>query len=160
MGKIDPLARKRIDDATLRQLVGYNLKRLFNLVKSDLAQTLQPFGLRMLTYTALVLIRDNPGLKQSDLARAMDVERSNMVAILDELENLGLIRRDRVPQDRRSYALLVTETGAATCGQAVEAVLAHETMLFAAPFSDKLDALLNSLENLRNATTDGGKLDR
>ena len=40
----------------------------------------------MLTYTALVLIVDNPGLNQSRLAQVMDIERPNLVNVIDELE--------------------------------------------------------------------------
>ena len=94
-----------ISDKTLRTFVGYHLKRSFNVIQSDLIETLRPFDLRMLTYTALVLIVDNPGLNQSRLARVMDIERPNLVIVIDELEERELITRDRVPGDRRSYAL-------------------------------------------------------
>ena len=52
----------RVKDETLRNLVGYQMKRAFNVIQADLVKTLKPFDLRMLTYTALVLIVDNPGL--------------------------------------------------------------------------------------------------
>ena len=77
-------------DATLRNFVGYRMKRAFNVVQADLTKTLKPFDLRMLTYTALVLIVDNPGLRQSQLADAMDIERPNLVVLIDELERRDL----------------------------------------------------------------------
>ena len=43
-----------VSDATLRKFVGYHMKRAFNVVQADLTETLKPFELRMLTYTALV----------------------------------------------------------------------------------------------------------
>jgi len=89
-----------IDDATLRRLIGYDMKRAFNVVQSDLARTLKPFDLRMLTYTALVLIVDNPGLNQSRLAGAMDIERPNLVALVNALEQRGFIHRGSMPGDR------------------------------------------------------------
>lgn len=89
-----------VSDTTLRSFVGYRMKRAFNVVQDDLTATLRPFDLRMLTYTALVLIVDNPGLRQSQLADAMDIERPNLVVIIDELERRELIVRDRVPTDR------------------------------------------------------------
>ena len=45
-----------VNDATLRQFIGYHLKRASNAVLGDLADVLKPFELRMITYTALVLI--------------------------------------------------------------------------------------------------------
>ena len=45
-----------VSDATLREFLGYHMKRAFNVVQADLARVLKPFELRMLTYSALVLI--------------------------------------------------------------------------------------------------------
>ena len=71
-----------ISDKTLRTFVGYHLKRSFNVIQSDLIETLRPFDLRMLTYTALVLIVDNPGLNQSRLARVMEEITGRFPALL------------------------------------------------------------------------------
>jgi len=101
-----------VSDDTLRRFLGYHMKRAFNVVQADLVATLKPFELRMLTYTALVLICDNPGLSQAQLAAAMDVERPNIVVIVDELERRELINRTRVPTDRRAYALVPRFKGA------------------------------------------------
>ena len=122
-------AISHVSDATLRNFLGYHMKRAFNVVQSDLTQALKPFDLRMLTYTALVLIVDNPGLRQSQLAEAMDIERPNLVVIVDELERRELIVRDRVPTDRRAYALKATLAGRQLYEKAVTAVTAHEARL-------------------------------
>lgn len=118
------------NDHTLQRFLGYHLKRGFNVVQADLTRTLRPFDLRMLTYTALVLIADNPGLSQSQLAEVMDIERPNLVVIVDELEQRDLISRTRVPTDRRAYALQVTLKGRQLFERAVAAVSRHEDLLF------------------------------
>ena len=124
-------ARKpQANDETLQRFLGYHLKRGFNVVQADLTKTLKPFDLRMLTYSALVLIADNPGLSQSQLADAMDIERPNLVVIVDELEQRELISRERVPTDRRTYALRVTLKGQQLFERTVEAVSRHEEVLF------------------------------
>lgn len=118
-----------VSDATLREFLGYHIKRTMNVVQADLARTLRPFRLRMVTYSALVLIVDNPGLRQSQLAAAMDIERPNLVVIIDELEGRGLILREKVPTDRRAYALVPTLSGRQLCTRAVAAVKGHEERL-------------------------------
>ena len=123
--------RFRCNDETLQRFVGYHLKRAFNVVQADLTHTLKPFELRKLTYSALVLIVDNPGLSQSQLADAMDIERPNLVVIVDELEQRELILRERVPTDRRAYALRATLKGQRLYKRTVAAVAAHEEALFA-----------------------------
>jgi DNA-binding MarR family transcriptional regulator len=140
-----------VSDATLRQFIGYHMKRAFNVVQSDLAHTLKPFDLRMLTYTALVLIVDNPGLRQSQLADAMDVERPTLVVILDELERRELITRDRVATDRRAYALQVTLSGRHLYDRAVAAVTAHEEQLLQGLDAKSRDSLVAALKIIENS---------
>ncbi len=139
----------QISDETLQRFLGYHMKRAFNVVQADLVIALKPFGLRMLTYTALVLICDNPGLSQTQLAQAMDVERPNLVVIIDELERLNLIVRDRVPTDRRLYALNPTPTGIRTRDQAVAADEAHEARLFGQIDDATREALVAALSSVR-----------
>lgn len=119
-----------VDDATLKQFVGYHLKRASNLILADLANTLAPYELRMLTYTALVLIVDNPGIRQYQLADAMDIERPNLVIIIDELEQRELILRERVPTDRRAYAMHPTLAGKQLYKKATKAVNTHDKKMF------------------------------
>ena len=124
--KQQSIGGSRICDETLRQFVGYNLKRTFNTLHSDLVLTLRPFELRMITYTALVLIRDNPGLRQSQLADALAIERPNLVVIVDELEKRKLVSRKPVLTDRRANALQVTQAGDQLCEAATSALQLHE----------------------------------
>lgn len=113
---------------TLQGLTGYHLRQASRSVQADLARTLRPLGLRMITFSALSVIAENPGLSQSRLAGALEVERPNLVAIIDQLAEAGWI--NRVPaQDRRAYALHLTEAGQAHLDLAVTAVEAHEKRL-------------------------------
>ncbi|HVX47358.1 MAG TPA: MarR family transcriptional regulator, partial [Mycobacteriales bacterium] len=50
-------------------------------------------------------------LSQQDLARCLLVNRTIMVGLVDGLEERDLVRRERNPADRRSYALAPTELG-------------------------------------------------
>ncbi len=153
-----PLANQgviRVDDTTLRQLVGYHMKRAFNVIQTDLLRTLKPFELRMLTYTALVLISDNPGIRQSQLATAMDIERPNLVVIIDELERRDLIMRERVPTDRRAYALKPTLAGTQLCKQAVAAVTAHATRLLAILDTDARDVVVAAMKTIEKGPAGG-----
>lgn len=120
----------KVSDENLRALVGYNIKRAFNAVQADLLDTLRPFDLRMITYSALVLIVDNPGLRQSHLSAALAVERPNLVVIIDELERRELITRERLQSDRRAYGLQATLAGRKLYENVVRAVMAHEVKIF------------------------------
>lgn len=122
-------------DATLSSFMGYDMKRAFNVIQNDLNVTLQPFGLRMVTFSVLVVIRDNPGLKQTQLAEILSIERPNMVLVLDDLEQMGAVVRGRSPDDRRAHELTVTLKGRRLCDRAIDAVRRHDARL-AAGISD------------------------
>ena len=147
-------ASREVSDGTLRSFAGYSMKRAFNVIQADLAETLAPFGLRMMSFTALILVVDNPGLRQTQLADALAMERSNLVTIVDQLEERGWIARKPVPSDRRSHALQATAEGVAVCRKAVAAAKAHEARLLAgldAAETEKLKAALMTVEKGKSA---------
>lgn len=132
-------------DSPLDGLTGYLMKRAFSAVQDDLTRVLEPFGLRMLSFSALAVVADHPGISQSHLARALSVERSNMVLLLDGLEQAGLITRNAVPGNRRAHALRATAEGAELAVRALSAVRAHEARLFAPLSPAELASLHRSL---------------
>lgn len=148
--KIASVPPSNIHDETLSKFLGYQLKRSFNVIQTDLTKTLKPFDLRMLTFSALVFIVDNSGLSQSQLADAMDIERPNLVIIIDELEQRELIVRDRVQTDRRMYALRATLAGQRLCKKAVAADVAHEAKLLDGLDKDTRESIMVALRTLRN----------
>lgn len=144
-----------VSDETLRGFLGYHMKRAFNVIQADLTRTLKPFELRMLTYTALTLIVDNPGLRQSQLADAMDVERPNLVIIIDELERRELIVRDRVPTDRRAYALHVTLAGRRLYEKAYAAMKDHERRMLESLDAETCKTVVAALELIQKRHVKG-----
>ncbi len=138
-----------VADRSLREFTGYGMKRAFNAIQADVNRTLKPFGLRMVTFSALSVIGETPGLRQSDLAAALSIERPNLVVLVDELEQAGLITRDRVETDRRAYALAPTLKGRRLLARATKAVRAHDARMTAA-LSDgdkaRLSVMLAAIE--------------
>jgi len=124
------------------------MKRAFNAVQTDIARSLKPFGLRMISYSALALVVDNSGLRQSHISTALSVERPNLVVILDDLEKTGLINRVRQTSDRRAYALIATPAGIGICAQATRALQDHEQRIFGALKGRNKDRLINIFQDI------------
>jgi DNA-binding MarR family transcriptional regulator len=140
-----------VDDAALQGLVGYHMRRVTNLVQADLARVLKDLDLRIITMSVLVVIVDHPGLRQSQLADALSIERPNLVSILDELESRGLVLRTRVPTDRRAYALTPTRAGERLAERALEAADEHERKFFGDLDAKERAQLLSLLGRVRDA---------
>lgn len=141
-------------DVTLRGFVGYAMKRAFLGIQSDLNRVLAPLNLRMMTFSALVVIADNPGLRPAHLAEALAVERPNLATLLAELEKDGLITRNPARDDGRALALHPTEAGCALCARAVTAVRAHEARITAALEQTERETLVRALQRLETAASE------
>jgi DNA-binding MarR family transcriptional regulator len=118
-------------DRSLGRFHGYMMKRAFNVVQEDLTRVLEPFGLRMLSFSALLVVVEHPDITQTQLAQALSVERSNIVVLLDGLQAAGLVNRNPAPNSRRAHALRATSAGQKLAQKALTAVDAHELRLFA-----------------------------
>ena len=73
-----------------------------------------------------MIVGRNPGLRQSAVASALGIQRTNFVPLVDELERRGLVERRASPVDRRSHALHLTEAGEKLLAAALERQERHE----------------------------------
>jgi len=83
------------------QRLGYLLKHA-QLRLAELAEPLYaPLGVTGRQLALLTLFGDGPAQSQQDGAARLGVDRTTMVALVDELEAKGLVRREVAPGDRR-----------------------------------------------------------
>jgi DNA-binding MarR family transcriptional regulator len=75
------------------------------------AAALEPLGLRPPHFGVLTLIDSHPGSAQQELVTQSLIDPSSMVAVIDELEELGLAERRPHPADRRKRAVYLTPEG-------------------------------------------------
>jgi DNA-binding MarR family transcriptional regulator len=75
------------------------------------AEALEPLGLRPPHFGVMRLIATEPGLTQQELAERSLIDPSSMVAVVDELEELGYAERQAHPGDRRKHSLHLTAAG-------------------------------------------------
>ena len=104
-------AGEAVDYDILPELVGYHLRRAQSVVFDDFLRTMAAQRIAPGQFGVLVVIAANPGLSQSALARAVGVERSTMVEVIDRLQARGLVERRPSAADRRSYALGLSAAG-------------------------------------------------
>jgi DNA-binding MarR family transcriptional regulator len=99
-------------DSTFAEgLVGYNLRRAYAVHMQRFTAVFGKLNIRPVQFTLLGHLYNNPGLNQSQMGRALDIQRANLVTLLDELEQRGLVRREMAKNDRRSRVLSLTADG-------------------------------------------------
>jgi DNA-binding MarR family transcriptional regulator len=68
-------------------------------------------GMSQRRYLALNYVAEPSGISQQQLGEILCMDANNMVLLLNELEDDGLIRRERDPGDRRRHIVRLTEQG-------------------------------------------------
>jgi DNA-binding MarR family transcriptional regulator len=99
-------------DDPLAQLPGYALRRAANAMMGDLSERLSKIELRLSDASVLMLLRHRSDVTASEIGRTLDIQRANMVPLLNRLEAAGLLERRAL--DRKSYAVVLTEAGRTT----------------------------------------------
>lgn len=95
-------------------LLSWNGKRTSHMF----ARALEPLGLRPPHFGVMQLIARVPGMTQQELADRSLIDASSMVAVVDELEELGYAERRPHPRDRRKHAVHLTADGKRTLERA------------------------------------------
>jgi DNA-binding MarR family transcriptional regulator len=119
---------KTLDRGLLPSLLGYALRRTQSAVFDDFAATFAAAGEAATPgeFGLLVLVDRNTGLSQMTLARALGIDRSTLVPILDRLQQRGLLMRHRSPTDGRTHALALTPAGQKALARFSRLVRTHE----------------------------------
>ena len=117
-------------------------------------QALAPLGLGVKAVGAMTVLEAEGPLSQRRLAERQGIDRTTMVAVVDELERLGAVERRRDPDDRRAHALLLTAQGRRLLARARTAVAgAEEAFLSPLPAAER-QRLREALRTLIEAGPD------
>jgi DNA-binding MarR family transcriptional regulator len=149
MGK-DPIPGDRAP-ATLAFLlsqVGIHAARQFSerLAELDLSPPL---------FRVLNLVDAGEGQSQQAIGEAVQVPPSRMVALVDELEQHGLVERRPKPADRRVRALFLTRKGRETLARGREIAQQHEKELTRGMAAADRKRLTELLQRIVDAQTIG-----
>lgn len=132
----------------LPELIGYNLRRAQVAVFQSFQQAVSPHDITPGQFGVLTLIRENTGLSQSDLGAAVGIDRSTMVAVIDRLESRGLVIRAPSPNDRRSYALRLSDKGEALMEELVPRIQEHDRGMVRDLSEDEVGQLIDFLRRI------------
>ena len=95
----------------MSRFLGFRLRRVQNQLSRDFTARTREWGLRQGMFSALEVIAANPDISQTGLSREVGLDKSVMVAMVDELEARDWVKRTRSTNDRRRYKLAITQKG-------------------------------------------------
>jgi DNA-binding MarR family transcriptional regulator len=91
------------------------------------SERLKPLGITPREFGVLTHLAAAEGQTQQQLADALGIHRNNMVGLIDQMEDSGLVRRERGLQDRRAFNLRLTPLGRKLAAQANDLIPALDT---------------------------------
>jgi DNA-binding MarR family transcriptional regulator len=133
---------------SLADQLGYLLGRAHLAHRAIAERELASLGLGGKGFGALILLVQEGPLSQQRLGAKQGVDRTTMVAVVDELERAGFVERRRDLRDRRAYSLQATAKGRRVLQRAGEATKrAEDEFLASLPAGDRrrLKRLLHTL---------------
>jgi DNA-binding MarR family transcriptional regulator len=122
------------------------LDHLARLVRVRAESALTPLGLRPRHLLTLTVLRDHGGATQQALASTLQIDRTNLVGLLNELESAGLIVRRRTDEDRRRHVVGLTDAGTDKLVEAECALAAAEDDVFSALDAEQRETLYRLLQ--------------
>ncbi len=133
----------------LSESVGFLLSKAADLATADFEQSLRPYAIKARDYGVLTLLHQRGALSQQRIGEHLQIDRTTMVAVIDDLEGAELVTRMRDPADRRRYAVTLTGKGCELFDGALSQVDREVHDAFLAPLSAaERDALLDMLLRL------------
>jgi DNA-binding MarR family transcriptional regulator len=95
----------------LEEQMGYHLKRIEHALRMQMDAALREIELTTPQYAALAILKEQPGLSGAALARRCFVTAQTMNAIVNNLEEAGLLVRQPHPEHGRVLQAYITPKG-------------------------------------------------
>jgi MarR family transcriptional regulator, lower aerobic nicotinate degradation pathway regulator len=127
---------------------GYLMARLGESCRRRFHEALEPEGLHPRHFGVMTMVAAHPGMSQKELHGKTAIDPSSMVAVIDELQAMGLAERRPHPEDRRVHAIFLTDRGQQTLERVRTLAATLQRELFQALTADErrtLHALLRKL---------------
>jgi DNA-binding MarR family transcriptional regulator len=137
-------------------LLSEQLAHTGRVVGRGLTAALSPLDLDLRHYRVLAAVANRCGCSQRSLTDELGIPPSRVVAILDNLEERGAIRRAPSPADRRAHALTLTPEGRALLADASAAVARCDARLVGGLDDTEHHALARFLARIEQAAGSPG----
>lgn len=135
--------------------VGYLLVRLGKHAQRLFSGEIAALGLRPPHADIVLTLGERGALSQVEIAGTLRIERAHLVALLDQLEALGLVRRAPDPTDRRRHSVGLTDAGVETVGLLRAVAAQVEKTLLEGLSADEARALRAVLRRLAVGADEG-----
>jgi len=133
--------------------VGFLISQLGFFSSKAFMEALEPVGIGPKEFLLMRFVQATQGRSQQALAERLGVPASRMVALVDHLEEAGLVERRPDPEDRRVRGLFLTRKGRGALERAAKIAIDYETRLCAGINREEREQLIDLLQKLQASQT-------
>ncbi len=133
--------------------VGFLLSQLGFFSSRGFMEALEPAGIDPRQFLLMRFVAATEGQSQQALAERLGLPASRMVALVDHLEEAGLVERRPDPEDRRVRGLHLTRKGRGVLERAIKIAIDYETRLCAGINREERELLIDLLQKLQAGQT-------
>jgi DNA-binding MarR family transcriptional regulator len=131
-----------------RQGAAFLLAQVGAHAAARFGQLLAPLNLSPPHAGILRILSKSSGLSQQELASTLNMHPSRLVGLVDELEASGFVKRQENADDRRTYALHLTDEGQAILGEIGRVAKEHQDSLLASLGKEEREQLAGILQRI------------
>ncbi|WOF42293.1 winged helix DNA-binding protein [Sphingopyxis indica] len=133
----------------LDHLAGYHFRRTSSAMRKDFEKAVEGLGVGQVSFAVLSVISANPGVRQGEVGRMLDIQRANMVAVIGDLVKAGLVQRGCDDSDRRAVTLSLTPRGDELLATSLSRIQAREAKALAGLDAEQVKTLIATLTAIR-----------
>lgn len=119
--------------------------KLNNCIKDEFKDS----GLTVPQITVIKLLAKHKRLKSSEISKKMSLVNSTVTGIIDRLEKLNIVKRERSEEDKRIVYIELSDTGNIVLEDFRDTINNYFTNIFSNASKEQIDNILTGLETLK-----------
>jgi MarR family transcriptional regulator, transcriptional regulator for hemolysin len=134
----------------VKREIAFTIMDVARMLKTYADQRARQFGISRAQWAVLIRIERGEGLKQTELAEALDLQPISLTRLLDRLADNGLIERRADPNDRRANRLYLKPAAKPLLGRLSELGADMMETVLEGLDAKSVDSMLGELGMLKN----------
>ncbi|HTY94518.1 MAG TPA: MarR family transcriptional regulator [Steroidobacteraceae bacterium] len=148
-GSRTTLPNRPLNVGILPNLLGYNVRRAHMALWRDFNRTVGTGVVRPGLFSMMVLVDENPGIAQIELATQLDIDKATIVGLIRQLQRQGWLDRRQSTTDRRRQDLYLTTPGRQQLAILRREMLEHEQRFLNLFSREELTDFFNFLRRIQ-----------
>lgn len=137
---------------------GNLLRRCHQISVAIFLEDCAKFELTQLQYATLAALEENGAMDQLTLGQLTALDRNTVAVVVKNMEQRGLLKRERNPEDRRFMQVTISDVGVELRQAAEQAVLKTQADILAPLTDDEQSQLVQLLKKISDKNNDRSRV--